>query len=665
MVALVLLTILGGLMRIIGVNWPITDDTAAMLMMHFPASWESLLFEYRDTNQRTLYIFLAKLSMRLLGESEFAYRLPGILAGVLAIPLAYRVGLMVTRTSSSSLLGALLLMLSSPHLLHTWKSRGYSLTVFLAIALVFLIYKMLEKPNSKLWTALFTLTGFSMMLIVPSNIHFLAAIGVFYFVVLFLKHKNQKSLSAKIFFLSFFPLLILYGLAAGYLTVIYADLQRAVVGANNQYKLFHNIDDLGISLERFSDVLISMVSPWGIWLYLFLIVGLLRLLKTQRFLFFIILFIVPVVLISLSGLLGPPRTYIYWLPFVLILIALGATESYSFVKIKYSKPLAYTLAFIFLAVIVSKPVLTFSENLSSVTSSFGTTFEDAKAASIFVENNLSDQDLIVIPYSDRVLRYYLEEQVAQNMLNILQNGRLGKIIFLGSADIEPHEYPDVGMPVSNTHFLKNLSFNIVQEFGGLRLYDLGLSSVKISPQGQDRDYENHINFHHNETVKLEHVEKPRLAGQQSLSVKQKGGKIELYSKNMWAATNVKEGNFFLLNLASTCCGSGGALFFGNRNVPTGVLELNGFYGVFVSTPSKLIWKRMDPFSNFLVQPDEYENKQVDTIWQVRFGIIPVPIGDIMFAEGFRSQKPVTYFDGLQLFLLQDQVSTNQKKITRE
>jgi uncharacterized membrane protein len=144
MVALVLLTILGGLMRIIGINGPITDDTAAMLMMHFPASWESLLFEYRDTNQRTLYIFLAKLSMRLFGESEFAYRLPGILASVLAIPLAYRVGLMVTKTSSSSLLGALLLMLSSPHLIHTWKSRGYSLTVFLAIALVFLIYNILD-----------------------------------------------------------------------------------------------------------------------------------------------------------------------------------------------------------------------------------------------------------------------------------------------------------------------------------------------------------------------------------------------------------------------------------------------------------------------------------------------------------------------------------------
>jgi hypothetical protein len=480
---------------------------------------------------------------------------------------------------------------------------------------------------------------------------------------LFLKHKNQNSLPSKIFFLSFFPLLILYGVAVGYLAVIYTDLQRAVVGANNEYKLFHNIDDLGISLERFSDVLTSMVSPWGVWLYLFLIVGLLRLLKTQRFLFFISLFIVPVSLITLSGLLGPPRTYIYWLPFVLILIALGATESYAFVKIKYSNPLAYTLAFVFLTVIVSKPVLNFSENLSSVTSPHylnRTTFEDAKAASIFVENNLSDQDLIVIPYSDRVLRYYLEEQVAQNMLNILQNGRLGKIIFLGSADIEPHEYPDVGMPVSNTHFLKNISFNVVQEFGGLRLYDLGLSNVKISAQGQDRDYENHINFYHNGTVKLEHVKQPRLAGQQSLSVKQKGGEIKIISKNPWAATNEKEGSFFLLNLASTCCGSGGALFFGNSNVPPGVLELNGFYGVFVSTPSKLIWKRMDPYANFIVQPDEYKNKQVDTIWEIRFSIIPVPIGEVKFAEGFRTQKPVTYFDGLQVFLLQDQVSTKQK-----
>ena len=130
-----------------------------------------------------------------------------------------------------------------------------------------------------------------------------------------------------------------------------------MVGTKNQYKLFDNIDDLSISLERFSDVLISMVSPWGPWLYLLLIFGLLRLIKTKGFIMYTSLFLVPIALILLSGLLGPPRVYIYWLPFVLTLIAFGATEAFYLIKNKYSNPPAYSLAIVFLVAIIIKPVM--------------------------------------------------------------------------------------------------------------------------------------------------------------------------------------------------------------------------------------------------------------------------------------------------------------------
>ena len=280
--------------------------------------------------------------------------MPGFLAGVLSLPLAYRVGLIVTGSLSCALLSSLLLVLSSPHLLHTWVARGYSLTVFLALALVFLTYKLHEKKNTRLWPFLFVITGFSMILIVPSNIHFLAAIGIFYFSILFYNFKKQKHVPLRSFFLPILPLLILFSATCGYLINIYTDLQRAVVGTKNQYKLFDNIDDLSISLDRFSDVLISMVSPWGPWLYLILIFGLLRLIKTKGFIMYTSLFLVPIALILLSGLLGPPRVYIYWLPFVLTLIAFGATEAFYLIKNKYSNPPAYSLAIVFLIVVFTE-----------------------------------------------------------------------------------------------------------------------------------------------------------------------------------------------------------------------------------------------------------------------------------------------------------------------
>ena len=118
-------------------------------------------------------------------------------------------------------------------------------------------------------------------------------------------------------------------------------------------------------------------------------------------------------------------------------------------------------------------------------------------------------------------------------------------------------------------------------------------------------------------------------------------------------------SIFLLNYAKEYnTKSEGALFFVKGGTSPGILKLNGFYGIFVSTPSQLIWKRLDVYKNFFIQPDEYENKFVDYIWEIKFLVIPVPIGEMMFAEGFRTQKPLTYFDGWQLFLLQDKALSN-------
>ena len=180
------LTLLAGFLRFKGIERPITADSAAMLLMHFSGTWDSLFLQYTDTNQRTLNIYLAKIFFYIFGETETVFRLPGFIAGMFAIPLTYLVGLKMTRSHLAAFLSALFLTLSTPHLFQTRVARGYSLTVFLALTLVFLAYKLLDKQNSRLWASLFVLTGFSMILTVPSNIHFLTAIGIFYFAVFFL-----------------------------------------------------------------------------------------------------------------------------------------------------------------------------------------------------------------------------------------------------------------------------------------------------------------------------------------------------------------------------------------------------------------------------------------------------------------------------------------------
>ena len=118
-----------------------------------------MLLNYVDTDQKTLSILLAKLSTRLFGEHEFALRLPALLTGILALPLAYQVGVLVTGSRVGAWIGTLILTFSFPHLLHVRVAKGYSLTVFLALAMVFIVYKLLDKNYFKLWGALFFLTG--------------------------------------------------------------------------------------------------------------------------------------------------------------------------------------------------------------------------------------------------------------------------------------------------------------------------------------------------------------------------------------------------------------------------------------------------------------------------------------------------------------------------
>ena len=140
-ISVIILILVGAFLRIPEMGRPIVSDLAGMLFMHFPTSWDSLLLNYRDSNQRTLYIFLAKLCVTIFGDNEFSLRLPEVLAGIFALPLAYRVGLLITNSRFGAWIGSLLLVFSSPHLYQAQYAKGYSLTVFLALLLVYIVYK--------------------------------------------------------------------------------------------------------------------------------------------------------------------------------------------------------------------------------------------------------------------------------------------------------------------------------------------------------------------------------------------------------------------------------------------------------------------------------------------------------------------------------------------
>ena len=51
-ISIIVLTLIGTLLRIPGMDFPINSDLAGMFLKHFQTSWDSLLLNFRDADQK-------------------------------------------------------------------------------------------------------------------------------------------------------------------------------------------------------------------------------------------------------------------------------------------------------------------------------------------------------------------------------------------------------------------------------------------------------------------------------------------------------------------------------------------------------------------------------------------------------------------------------------
>jgi uncharacterized membrane protein len=95
--------------------------------------WGAMMNNLRSSPLGPLYFVLLKFWMLLFGDSEAALRAPSLIASVLAIPVAYTIGVRVF-SRRAALLGAVLLTLSPLQLYFAQEARMYMpLTLFAAL----------------------------------------------------------------------------------------------------------------------------------------------------------------------------------------------------------------------------------------------------------------------------------------------------------------------------------------------------------------------------------------------------------------------------------------------------------------------------------------------------------------------------------------------------
>ncbi|MFO7536447.1 MAG: glycosyltransferase family 39 protein [Chloroflexota bacterium] len=97
-----------------------------------------------------LTYILTAVSMALAGSSEFAVRLPALIAGTLSVPLCLKLG-RVIRQPQAGLWLALLLALSPFHLKYAQEARHYALLLLLTLLSFILLFRAMQQPRRTTW----------------------------------------------------------------------------------------------------------------------------------------------------------------------------------------------------------------------------------------------------------------------------------------------------------------------------------------------------------------------------------------------------------------------------------------------------------------------------------------------------------------------------------
>jgi len=602
---------------------PLIEDEAISFNRYIDVPWKDLIFNYDDPNQHTLFLLLSKFSIWIFGESEITYRLPSFLASVLSIPLVYQLGLLIKIPSSSALVSALLMGLSWPHLKYSLEGRSYALTIFLVLVVTYSTVKYLNSSRW-MWGSILIVSGFAMALALPSNLYFLCGLAVFIVISGYLESKKIK-FSIKNIIKSSIPFLIMFAIIGIYFLTIYESL---ILGKQ--------LYSQPLTEAQIGKITGLLVAPWGFWVYLFFALGAWRLRLTKERALLLSVVLVPSVLTLLTGAVGFERTYVYWLPFVLLLSAYGMTEFF-FSVLKQKRGLSYGLGVGVIFLLIFSPAKEISKyyenrnNGSLVVGGPNATLSDASQMAVWVEENIPKDNLIVIstggPQSS-VLNRYMDKNVVERMTHIARGGKLKKIIFIAHKDMPPEKYPFVSITHERILKLPKSRLKNIHSLGKLEVYELDLKAIRLIPSTYDPDYEGKIGSFKIPHVSVRLTEKPSAVGTHSLLIEnQSGTPMHIVSPIVKGVNILKDHAYILYIFIKPPYQRVAAYLDENGNWPPSLGELNPMLGRF----------RIGSLNNDL--------------WQVKYSLSPLSKGKHYFQERIRIQKGINYIDGLQAYLL--------------
>lgn len=481
------LVLLAALLRLPTLGSPLLEDEGITFNRYIGLPWNLILLHYSETNQHSLFILIADVCIKLFGKNEIAYRIPSFLAGMFSVVLVYRVSLDWLKSRPTAVTAAVLLSFSTIHVKYSQEGRGYGLTVFLSLLLIMALTRILEQGPRWGWGSLLVISGFFLVLTLPSNAVFLVGAGIYYLMELLRKRNQFTAILSRQTLIPLIPFLVLFFLVAGYFAVIFPGLEA-------QAKLYLP----ALSSIRLGDIFLFLVSPWGIWFYGLFALGSYFLIRKKMFLPFGVLLLFPILMTGATGVVGFPRIYIYCLPFILIPSAYAIVVVIEQIREK-NRGGAFAVALTILVGLLIQPTIMLSGYYSArtqgafISNGPNPTLAEAEQAAGYIEEHFSNNDLILIMASgpqSSVLNHFLGDRIRNNMIDFAGGAVPKRILLVCHRKSPPSTYlfkraSTEGDPLSIPPHLVTL----LKEIGDLQIYSLDLQIARLVPRPFDPDYE--------------------------------------------------------------------------------------------------------------------------------------------------------------------------------
>ena len=633
-----------------GINNSLYADESTSFLMFGKSSWQSLVFNYQDTNQHSLFSILSNFFLKIFGESELVFRLPAFLAGILSVSLIYFFTYQCAHYRLSAFLSSFILTISGPQIMWSQLGRGYALTILLAMLFMLSVFKLIENSKSRKWGLTLIISGFSMVLTLPSNVHFVFGCSLFFIFKVIKENRKKSETQLYNLIVPLIPLIILFGLVITYFLLIYRDLQFGLVSYLRYALAYGGPETIELSWNRLGLILKKLIIPWDAWFYLVAIFGWWFLKRTVG-ICFLVIFIVPLLDSWFMGTLGPPRSFIFWLPFVIVMAGCGFAGLIHRIGEFFQLQTRYALNILFSLFLAISPFYHLKDYYFQKTQKNeikqNSLMWEGKEAFSYIENKTFDYGLVVFPFHDRVLRRYIEESVSKRMMNIFREGKLDKIIFMGNRDVPPQKISDVG--IKNTSLLPQKKFKKINEIGNLFIYSFDHQISRMYPHENDLDHENKILWLKNDDIGIYRGDNHKFVGEHSIVVRKNTPEtVKIYSDQIKTIKLGHDGGYILLLFAKSSGLQSNAGFAFDRQVSKPIM-LNFMFGNYHEMKEGNSWYRVSPDYRFLAKTEKYYS------WQIIFFMVPLDKEAYLFKEMILSKDKESYFDGFQIYALSNKI----------